>query len=80
MGPPNFVAKLRQKKGHVPDWRISRREFSEVHCGRGGSKGVFHNRLWTSTWSTFRIFLIFFCSGEGNGESEAPGRGGSVFN
>ena len=30
------------------------------------------------TWWTFRIFLIFFCSGRGNGESEAPGEGGGV--
>ena len=29
------------------------------------------------SWWTFRIFFIFFCSGEGKGESEAPGgRGG----
>ena len=25
------------------------------------------------TWWTFRIFFIFFCSGRGKGESEAPG-------
>ena len=30
-------------------------------------------------WWTFRIFFIFFCSGEGNGESEALGRGGGDF-
>ena len=29
------------------------------------------------SWWTFRIF--FFCSGRGNGESEAPGGGGSFF-
>ena len=28
---------------------------------------------------TFRIFLILFRSGEGKGESEAPGRGGNDF-
>ena len=28
------------------------------------------------TWWTFRIFFIFFCLGEGKGESVAPGRGG----
>ena len=34
----------------------------------------------TSTWWTFQIFFIFFCSGRGEGESEAPGgAGGSVF-
>ena len=27
------------------------------------------------TWWTFRIFLIFFCSGERKGESDAPGGG-----
>ena len=27
----------------------------------------------------FRYFLFFFCSGRGKGESEAPGRGGSIF-
>ena len=27
------------------------------------------------SWWTFRIFFIFFCSGRGKGESEAPGRG-----
>ena len=31
------------------------------------------------TWRTFRIFFIFFCSGRGKGESEAPGGGGSIF-
>ena len=33
-----------------------------------------HERL--LTWWTFRIFFVFFCSGEGKGESEAPGEGG----
>ena len=28
---------------------------------------------------TFRIFLIFFCSGEGKKESESPGRGERFF-
>ena len=28
------------------------------------------------TWWTVRIFFIFFCSGRGKGESEAPGGGG----
>ena len=33
-----------------------------------------------SSWWTFQIFLIFFCSGEGKGESEAPvGGGGAIF-
>ena len=32
-----------------------------------------------STWWTVRIFFIFFCLGEGQGESEAPGRGGARF-
>ena len=31
-----------------------------------------------NAWWTFRIFFIFFCSGRGKGESEAPGGGGSV--
>ena len=32
-----------------------------------------------TSWWTFRIFLFFFCLGRGKGESEAPGRGVSVF-
>ena len=31
------------------------------------------------TWWTFRIFFIFFCSGRGKGDSEAPGTGGMGF-
>ena len=30
------------------------------------------------SWWTFRIFLIFFCSGRGKWESEAAGGGGGV--
>ena len=30
-------------------------------------------------WWTFRIFFIFFCSGRGKGEFEAPGGGGGRF-
>ena len=30
-------------------------------------------------WWTFRLFLIFFSSGRGKGESEAPGAGESLF-
>ena len=33
----------------------------------------------TSSRWTFRIFFIFFCSGEGKGEPEAPGRGRGRF-
>ena len=32
-------------------------------------------RMALVTWWTFRIFSIFFCSGRGKGESEAPGGG-----
>ena len=31
------------------------------------------------SWWTFRIFFVFFRSGKGQGESEAPGRGGVGF-
>ena len=32
--------------------------------------------IFNVAWWTFRIFFIFFCLGEGKGESEAPGAGG----
>ena len=38
--------------------------------GRGGGN---------LSWWTFRIFFIFFCSGEGKGESEALGGEGAIF-
>ena len=37
------------------------------------------NQLTLTPGWTFRIFLMFFCSGEGKGESEAPGSGGGRF-
>ena len=37
------------------------------------------SRRKSCTWWTFRIFFIFFCSGRGKGESEAPGEGGGRF-
>ena len=33
----------------------------------------------TKTWWTFRIFFIFFCSGRGKEQFEAPGKGGFRF-
>ena len=44
-------------------------------------RGLFFLMITTTiTWWTFRIFFIFFWSGRGKGEFEAPGRaGGSVF-
>ena len=36
------------------------------------------SRMTKTRW-TFRIFFIFFLLGEGKGESEAPGRGGTIF-
>ena len=48
-----------------------RRAFQQIHFWR------FAKRT-DSRW-TFRIFFIFFCSGEEKGESRATGRGGSVF-
>ena len=39
-----------------------------------------HDRQRSFTWWTFRIFLIFFCSGEGKGSPRRREGGGDFFN
>ena len=60
-----------KEKSHKGIWRSDAPE---------ASQGQTRDIPGTPAWWTFRIFFIFFLLGEGAGEFEAPGEGGSVFN
>ena len=55
--------------GQVPAWS-GQQHSSPCRKRSPAAKGVWQK---SDTWWTFRIFFIFFCSGEGKGESEALG-------